>query len=134
VQDLRSLIDSINADEERRSLENFRFMAEHKMKTSVGSTLWDELKRHLKENCEATKGKFEFDSPSLDEALIATKRDRLSLTYNKHIPCVFFEMTAEKGQLGFRVNQEGPPVQFTYNNIPYLPEAMAAFLLMKMRK
>jgi hypothetical protein len=134
MQGLRALIDSINADEERRSLENFRFMAEHKIKTSVGPTLWDELKRHLKEHCEATKGKFEFDSPSLDEALVATKRDRLSLTYNKHVPCVFFEMAGGKGQLDFRVNNEGSPVQFTHNNIPHLPEEMASLLLMKMRK
>jgi hypothetical protein len=133
MQGLR-LIDSINADDERRSLENFRFMTEHKIKTSVGPTLWDELKRHLKEYCEATSGKFDFDSPSLDEVLIATKRDRLSLVYNPHVPCVFFEMAAGKRQLDFRVNQQGTPLQFTHNNIPHLPQEMATLLLMKMRK
>lgn len=134
MQGLRTLVDSINADDERRSLENFRFMTEHKIKTSVGPTLWDELKRHLKEHCEATNGKFDFDSPSLNEVLIATKRDRFSMTYNPHVPCVFLEMAAGKGQIGFRVNSEGTPVQFTYNNIPYLPEAMASSILLKMRR
>ncbi len=109
-------------------------MTEQTIKIFEGPTLWEEFVRHMKGFCLASEGKFNFDSPSRDEVLVATKRDRLSLTYRRDASCVHYEMTVGSGYLTFRANAEGPPLQFLYNGIPYRAEDMVAAILLKMRR
>jgi len=124
MQDLRSLIDSINAEEETRAAETFRFMEEQKIKKALGPALWEDLKIEFEKSRGAIEKssslRLEFVSEGINEISIvnATNGKTAVLSYNSDVPCVFYRTPKDKGQMTFRVSPDGNAIQFIVNGIP----------------
>jgi hypothetical protein len=124
MQALRSLIDSINADEETRAAETFRFMEEQKIKKALGPALWEDLKTKFEQSCVAIEQssplRLEFLTDGINEITIVNAKNGKTavLSYNSDVPCVFYRTPKDKGQMTFRVSPDGNAVQFIVNGIP----------------
>jgi hypothetical protein len=135
MQDLRSLIDRINSEDEQRAVENFRFAEEQKIKKALGPRLWEDLKNNLSEQCAAIG---QSSSRKLNVAKEGINRfsftDRKSgrtalLTYNSDVPCVFYQASSLKGEFTYRVSSDGNSLDFLIDGIPHRVEEIALFLI-----
>ena len=139
MQDLRSLIDLVNSEEEKRMLENFRFMEEQKIKKTVGPRLWEELKRHLAEFCSEMKrsspSRIQFHADSANEVSIANPKTgkSVALSYSSDVPCIFCDGLDRQIRIGFSVSVDGNTVQFLMDDMPCSPENVAANIFMRLR-
>lgn len=118
MQDLRSLIERANTVAEQRAAETYRFMEEQKIKKALGPALWEDLKRLLKDNCDqvmkSSPLRLHFSTDGINDVSVKNLADgrTATLTYNPEVPCVFYKNPGDKGQLTFRVSQDGNSVQF----------------------
>ncbi|MGB7281882.1 MAG: hypothetical protein WBE13_06440 [Candidatus Acidiferrum sp.] len=139
MQDLRSLIESINSEEEKRLLENFRFMEEQKIKKTLGPALWEDLKQTLREFCSGTgkvsPSKLQLHTESLYEISLVNQENnkKASLTYNTDVNCVFYETPVGKGRMVLRPSADGNSVQFMVNDIPRTLEEIAFILISQIK-
>lgn len=135
MQDLRSLIEGVNSEEEKRAAENYRFMEEQKIKKALAPALWEELKAKMQDYCESFKksspvnlsmsaeGVYELSVTNIKNART------LSLAYNRDVPCVFYKGPSATGRLVFRVSPDGNCVNFMLGEIPKSLDALIVFLI-----
>jgi hypothetical protein len=127
----RDLIDSINAEEERRYVESYRFMEEQKIKKALAPAQWEEFKQTLEDSVRKTGAvspviiSFESDYP--DEAVLRNQRNgRIArLIYNPDVPCVQYQTPTKSGTYTFRLNTGGTILQFMDGARPKLTGELA---------
>jgi hypothetical protein len=137
VQSSRDLIDSINAEEERRYVESYRFMEEQKIKKALAPAQWEDLKDTLKEHCAAFKAsspvQMAMEEDGINDATVTNLRKggSIRLRYDPDVPCVHVTVGGKSGHLGFRVSSDGTMVQFMEGQIP---RDMATIVVNLMRR
>ncbi len=100
----RSLIDEINAEDERRFVDNYTFMEEQKIKKALAPAQWEEMKIALAEECtkvsKSSRATFAFESEGINECSIRNLRNGklLSMKYSPDVPCI--QYTTPEGELG----------------------------------
>jgi hypothetical protein len=140
MQGLRSLIDLVKSEEERRMLENFRFMEEQKIKKTIAPRLWEELKKHLAEFCSEMKrtapsSRIQFHADNANEVSIANLKTgkTASLSYSPDVPCIFCDGLERQIRIGFSVSDDGNAVQFLMDDMLRSPEEVATNIFMLLR-
>jgi hypothetical protein len=112
VQDLRFLIDTINAADEKRAAETFRFMEERKIKKIFVPKEWGKLKdgfRRALQGVRETAVHLEHKERG-DSEFIVTNSDngrRVSFTYSPDAQCIFYDNV---DYYAFRISPDGTSV------------------------
>ncbi len=123
MQDLRSLIERCNAEDEKRVIEDFRFMEQQKIKKSLGPRLWEELNKAFVEHCEEISKSSSHNLIAENEGIyflsvIDRKTGREAvLKYDPDVPCVHYHTPAQKGEFTFRVSSDGNSLDFLVEGI-----------------
>jgi hypothetical protein len=124
VQDSRELIDGINAEEEKRCAETYRFMEEQKIKKALAPAQWEELKSDLATHCEKIRRSspvdivVEEDGPDRISLTNTRNGKSLSMSYNANVPCIQYVVPGRSGHFGFRVAADGASIQLMDGPVP----------------
>jgi hypothetical protein len=118
VQGIRSLIDEINAADEKRAAETFRFMEEQKIRKALAPNEWDKLKTQLIQKCatfnQSTEHALQSEKRGVNELILrnAGTGKSAKFSYSADVPCVFFEGYDGGGHFGFRPSADGITLQW----------------------
>ncbi len=101
MQGLRALINSINAENERRLEETIRFNRERRMMDSLAPEKWEELKKAIKETCSEMSPLDLRHAETLNGLVVNRFKDdvpirTLSLTYDQTIPRIIWNCYPRK--------------------------------------
>jgi hypothetical protein len=125
MQDLRSLIENFNAQDEKKATENYRFMEEQKIKKSLAPRLWEDLKRGFSQHCDEIRKSSSRNLVAKNEGIyVLSILDKKSgrealLKYDANVPCVHYDTPSEKGEFTFRVSPDGNSLDFLVLGIPH---------------
>jgi hypothetical protein len=131
---IRTLIEKANAEEQRRMIEDSRFIEEQKIRKALGPRKWEELKKEIKQDCEyvaeSSPAKMSFESVNANEGELRNLRNGslLSLSYNGDVPCIFYEGIRASGEITFRVECDGSLTFMAYG-IPRGTEEVVTVLM-----
>jgi hypothetical protein len=119
VQGLRSIFDKINAADEERAAETFRFMEEQKIRKTLAPIEWEKLKEQLIRECAnltsaSTKHVIQAETQGVNELRLknTSTGKTAKFTYKPEMPCVVFEGFDGGGHFAFRPSADGMTVQW----------------------